>query len=136
MDTLKIAPTVTTPEVYFSIEENIFRISGNSRPEDVRAMYYPVTEWIINLVDGIISGRIKNFSGTNPLNFLVDLQYFNSSSAKFLYDIFSELKKLPDAGTPVNVEWYYEFEDTDMLEAGNDISTLVEMKFTYIQKAE
>ena len=45
-----------------------------------------------------------------------------------------ELKKLPEAGLPVSVEWYYEEDDSDMKEAGTDISLLVEMDFKYIEK--
>lgn len=136
MDKLFIAPTSTTPEIFFSIKDNLFRIKGNSRPEDVRALYYPVTEWITNLIDGIISGRINDFTEKNPIKFQFDLQYFNSSSAKFLYDIFLELKKLPDAGKHVNIEWYYEREDTDMFEAGSDMASLVSMNFSFIAKEE
>lgn len=136
MDKLAISPTATSPEIYFSVEENQFRIAGVSRPEDVRAIYYPVTEWIKQLADQITEGSFSQFNKDNPVRFQVDLKYFNSSSAKFLYDIFVELKRLPVAGVPVNVEWYYEYEDTDMLEAGNDISILVEMEFTYFQKED
>jgi hypothetical protein len=134
MDKLIISPTHTTPEIRFSVEDNIFQIRGNSRPEDVRALYYPVIEWIKELADNIISNKINIYSKENPLRFHVDLLYFNSSSAKFLYDIFSELKRLSDAGITLIVEWVYEKEDIDMLDAGKDIALLAEMEFTYIEK--
>jgi hypothetical protein len=130
MEKLIINPTQTTPEICFSIEDNIFRMSGTSRPEDVRALYYPVIEWTKELADNILNGTVNNYSAENPLRFQVDLLYFNSSSAKFLYDIFTELKRIGPSGIPVIVEWYYESEDTDMLDAGNDIALLVEMEFT------
>jgi hypothetical protein len=136
MEKLFISPTQTTPEVRFSVEDSIFRMSGTSRPEDVRAMYYPVIEWIKLLSDNILNGTINKFSAENPLKLQVDLLYFNSSSAKFLYDILSEFKRITTSGIPVIVEWFYEKDDADMLEAGNDISILVEMKFTYVPKDE
>jgi hypothetical protein len=136
MEKLFISPTQTTPEVRFSVEDSIFRMSGTSRPEDVRAMYYPVIEWIKLLTDNILNGTINKFSAENPLKLQVDLLYFNSSSAKFLYDILSEFKRITTSGIPVIVEWFYEKDDADMLEAGNDISILVEMKFTYVPKDE
>jgi hypothetical protein len=46
MQKLYISPTPTTPEIHFSPSENIFLIRGISSPEDVRALYYPVIEWI------------------------------------------------------------------------------------------
>jgi hypothetical protein len=134
MDNLFIAPSHTTPEILFSPEENIFRVSGISRPEDVRALYYPVIEWIEQFADNLIDNQIRKYSAENPFRFQVDLKYFNSSSAKFLYDILIELKRLHSSSIPVIVEWYYEKDDPDLLEAGNDLSILAEMQFKYIPK--
>jgi hypothetical protein len=136
MQKLYIRPTNTTPEIQFSPEENIFLIRGTSSPEDVRALYYPIIEWIKSLIDGIIKGDINYFTPENPLKFQADLEYFNSSSAKFLYDIFSELKRLSSNGIIVVVEWYYDEEDIDLKEAGVDISLLADMEFTYISKSK
>jgi len=134
MENLIISPTQSTPEIHLSVENNIFRIKGTSRPEDVRALYYPVIGWIKQLADHIIYGKVDKYSTGNPLKFQVDLLYFNSSSAKFLFDIFSELKRISFSGFPVLVEWYYEKDDPDMLEAGNDLSNMAEMQFTFIPK--
>jgi len=134
METLLISATQTTPEIRFSVEDNIFRMSGTSRPEDVRAMYYPVIDWIKGLSDNILNNNINFFSEQNPLRFQVELMYFNSSSAKFLYDIFLELKRISSSGIPVIIEWFYEKDDTDMLDAGNDIALLIDMEFTYVLK--
>jgi hypothetical protein len=62
------------------------------------------------------------------------LKYFNSSSAKFFFDFLVELKKLTLLRIPVNVEWYYEDSDPEMLEAGKDLSQLAEFDFTYISR--
>jgi hypothetical protein len=129
-----IEPTPITPAIKFSPDQNVFFIRGKSSPEDVRALYYPVIEWIKGFIDEVLKGAYKIYNNENPLIFQIDLTYFNSSSAKFFYDILMELKKLPPAGYPVNVEWYYEEDDSDMKEAGTDISLLVEMEFKYIEK--
>jgi len=134
MQNLYIEPTQTTPEINFSPEENIFLIRGISSPEDVRALYYPVSEWIKIFIDDLLEGEYKHFNTKNPLKFRIDMSYFNSSSAKFFYDIFSELKRVTSSDIPVIVEWCYDEEDNDMKEAGADISQLAEMKFTYIPK--
>jgi len=134
MDKLLISPTPVTPEIHFAPEENIFRISGTSSPEDVRAMYYPVLEWVKQFIDEIIEGGNSVYSEESPLIMKVDLYYFNSSSAKFYYDIFLELKRLSSSGVSVVIEWFYDEEDTDMQEAGSDIALLVDMEFTYMPK--
>jgi hypothetical protein len=134
MHKLFIPSTPSSPEINFSPEENIFRISGRSSPEDVRAMYYPVLEWVRSFTASIIDKDNKKYTAENPLKFQADLIYFNSSSAKFLYDIFMELKRLIPSGTHVVIEWYYEEEDLDLKEAGYDIALLAEMDFTFIPK--
>jgi len=134
MQKLLIQRTLTSPEIYFSPEENKFFIRGTSAPEDVRALYYPVIEWIRTFIKDVLDGKINKFNDENPLKFQIDLSYFNSSSAKFLFDILTELKRLDTYGTPVLVEWYFEEGDPDMEDAGNDISLLVGMEFSYIAK--
>jgi hypothetical protein len=134
MQKLIIEPTVITPGIRFSPDENVFYIRGKSSPEDVRALYYPVIEWIKEFTGEVLKGGYKIYNNENPLRFQIDLTYFNSSSAKFFFDILIELKKLQAAGLPVKVEWYYEEDDSDMKEAGADISLLVEMEFAYIEK--
>jgi len=105
-----------------------------SAPEDVRALYYPVIEWMNKFHEEVLSGNYKTFTDTNALVFKIDLNYFNSASAKFLFDILLALKKVADAGISTIIEWYYEEDDIDMKEAGEDISELVEMELKYIIK--
>jgi hypothetical protein len=134
MDNLNIKPTQLTPKIQFSPGENIFIISGTSAPEDVRALYYPVINWMQDYVGQMLIDGNNKFTREEPLRFQLDLDYFNSTSAKFFYDIFLELKKAIQSGIPVSVEWYHDAEDIDMKEAGIDIAQLAEMEFIYISK--
>ncbi len=124
--------TDLTPEIILAPEENKFIISGKSAPEDVRGLYYPVLEWMEEFVGGV--RRSSPYSDTNHLRFRLDLEYFNSSSAKFLFDIFVHLRDLNSDGIPVDIEWYYDEEDTDLREAGEDLSLLCELPFSYFPK--
>ena len=136
MQKLYISPTITSPEINLSPEENIFSISGISSPEDVRRIYYPVFEWIKEFTDELISGKNNNtiYNEDSPFRLRIDLMYFNSSSAKFLFDIFVELKRLGPARIPYDIEWLYDKEDTDLREAGEDIASIAEMDFSFIPK--
>jgi hypothetical protein len=136
MKKLQISKTLVSPEIILSPDDNIFVIRGNSSPEDVRELYYPVIEWVKIFIDDVLDGAFPAFNNENPLKFQIDLFYFNSSSAKFLYDIIMDLKRLHDSGLPVIVEWHYDEEDSDMKEAGLDISILAEMEFTFIPKTD
>jgi hypothetical protein len=134
MQKLYIKSTTSTPEIHFSPDDNIFLIHGISSPEDVRTTYLPVIEWVKNFVDEIIEQEPNRYTTEDPLRFQTELIYFNSSSAKFLFDIYCELKRLSQLGIPVVVEWVHEPEDIDMIDAGLDISLLAGMEFTYIKK--
>ncbi len=134
MEKLLINKTAITPEIHLSPEDNTFYIRGTSSPEDVRALYYPVIEWVTTFCSEIIERNTYSYSNEKPLIFKADLDYFNSSSAKFLYDIFLEFKKLTTSGIPVVIEWHFEEEDIDLKEAGFDIATLAGMEFVYIPK--
>ncbi len=132
MNKLHINPGNVSPEILFSPGENIFFIKGISAPEDVRSLYYPVVEWLKAFAGEVADGSCTLFGKKNPVIFRIELEYFNSSSAKFLYDIFFTLKKLTSSGVPVIVEWCYDEEDVDMIEAGEDIAQLAEMDFKFI----
>ena len=58
---------------------------------------------------------------------IVKLEYFNTSSSKCLIDVFRRLEKLHNHGSEVHVQWYYEEEDEDMKESGEDFRDLVKM---------
>lgn len=104
MEILNIEPTHISPTIRFNPDLNDFSISGMSAPEDVRALYYPVIEWMDRFNSELKLGKYKIFSETNPMILKIDLNYFNSASAKFLLDILLELKKIRESGTPVVVE--------------------------------
>jgi len=132
MKDLHISPSHNTPEILLSTEKNLFVIEGKSAPEDVRSLYYPVIEWILQLTEETIKNR--PYTEKNPLVFKIDLVYFNSSSAKFLYDILFHLKEIKDHDVPVTIEWYFDEEDVDLKEAGEDLAATTGHNFRYIPK--
>jgi hypothetical protein len=136
MQKLYISPTRNTPEINFSPDENIFVIRGTSSPEDVRALYYPVTDYFSAFSKEILVNGNNLFTEKDPLRFKVDLKYFNSSSAKFLFDLFTELKAFTEAGVPVVIEWYYDEDDPDLKDAGSDLSAIAGIELTYIPKRD
>ncbi len=132
MNSYLLKGTSSSPEICLNPDERTFIISGRSAPEDVRSIYYPVLEWIDKYVTEV---SVKSpFTHYSPLLFKFDFEYFNSSSAKFLYDIIYRLKELGNTGVPVEVEWHHDAEDTDLRDAGEDLAILLEMQFTYIPK--
>ena len=60
--------------------------------------------------------------GNDESEFKVDIElyYFNSSSAKFLFDFFEFLEESAEGGKAITVNWRYRAEDDTMQEAGED----------------
>ena len=50
----------------------------------------------------------------------IELYYFNSSSAKFLFDFFEFLEESAEGGQAITINWRYRAEDDTMQEAGED----------------
>ncbi|HLN20352.1 MAG TPA: DUF1987 domain-containing protein [Bacteroidales bacterium] len=131
MEKLYISASQNTPEIILAPAEYTYSITGVSSPEDVRAIYYPVIEWF-NKFTGEIRDGLAVFTVTNPLKLKIALEYFNSSSAKFLYDIFNQLKNMRASGIPVIIEWHYHEDDLEMMEAGKDIASFAEIEIQFI----
>lgn len=121
------------PGVIFDADNNNFEMSGSSRPEAVRDLFYPMIEWLKAFGEEIAQGKYTRYSKKKPLIFKVKMEYFNSSSAKFMYDIFEELNIIHKSGFPLEIHWCFDEDDDDMREAGEEMQDLVEMDFQFIQ---
>jgi len=124
--------TNTTPSIEFNPEKNVFEIMGSSRPEDVREFFYPVLDWFNKFKEYLTRDGASLFSEENPLTFTAKLHYFNSSSAKFIFDIFEELRNVHNLNIPIKVYWYFDEDDEDMLDVGEEIAQMVDMDFQFI----
>lgn len=123
MEALHINGTNTTPEVNLNGETGVLEIKGISRPEDVLSFYKPVFEWIADYV--------KHPSAKTVLNF--KLKYHNSASAKIVCRIMNMFGQLHKASGSVQINWYYSDTDDDILEAGEDYQSLIDIPFEIIK---
>jgi hypothetical protein len=127
---LIIKQTDCSPKIYFDPFKNIYEISGESRPDDVPQFYEPVLKWLDEF-----SEHLDNLSfNTEPVEFNLDFEYFNSLSAKYIFDFCRQLAKISLKGKNILVKWYYEDDDTDMLEAGKEIARISKVPFEFIPK--
>jgi len=123
MDNLTIEGSAKTPTVEFEGAGKLL-IKGRSIPENSIEFYRPVIDWI-----GAYGGAPKGVTEVN-----VQLEYFNTSSSKCILDVFKKLETL--SGTEVKVNWYYEEDDEDMLEAGEDYQAIIDLPFKMIEVEE
>lgn len=126
MEKFQLEGSPKTPEVLFDNETGVLVLKGRSIPENSVEFYSPLNEWV--------DGYGKQPKDKTVID--VKLEYFNTSSSKCILDLFKKLEKLNGSGTSVHVNWYYETEDEDMAEAGEDYEAIVELPFTIIEVEE
>lgn len=122
-----ISPTSNTPKVILDPDNNIFEISGESRPFDVPTFYQPLLVWL----DEFYQFLAKMNNNIRPIDFKFNLEYFNSLSAKYILDLCKKLSKIHLEGYPINVKWQYEEGDDYMLETGQEMSKISKLPFEF-----
>lgn len=113
-----VPATDKTPRVELFPDKGLLSIIGCSIPENADRLYLPLYD------------RLKIYAAEPPAGTLVrvELAYFNSSSSKYLLDLFKLLEDLHAMGrSKVVVEWHHEHDDLDMEEAGRDFKALLEI---------
>ena len=122
MNTYTHTGTEDTPTIILDASANKIEFSGRSMPENVAGFYAPALSWIEEYV--------KNPNPETILN--IKLEYFNTASSKILLDIIMSFEKIVSTGKSLKINWYYQADDDDMLEAGEGYADIVEVPFTYL----
>lgn len=126
MEQMIIEGTPKTPSIKFNQEEGIIEIKGRSIPENSIEFYKPVVEWLEKYAKSPLKKTLVN----------IQLEYFNTSSSKCLLDIFKKLEAIHKSKNEVIINWYYEEDDEDMLEAGEDYESIIRVPFKMIEIVE
>ena len=126
MERLLIEPTRVTPQISFDPDQSLLEIKGRSSPEN-SIMFYKT---VLDLIDEYIESEGEEFTA----NFA--FEYFNTSSSKCLFDIFRKLTQLEEAGKSLIINWFYEEDDEDMMEAGEDYADLLDLDLNFIELEE
>ena len=131
MEKLIIEPTANSPRIVLDPETRNFEFSGESRPENVRKFYLPVLEWLEAYTTE--QGTLRDDERTFGINCQFNFEYFNSTSAKYILDIFKSLNAINALGIGLEIKWLYEEDDEDMLEVGQEMSRMSKLPFEYIK---
>ncbi len=123
MESLIIEGSTKTPDVNFDIENGALEIKGRSIPENSIEFYKPLVDWLEEYAQDPKSKTIVN----------VHLEYFNTSSSKCILDVFKKLEAIHKNKYDVQINWYYEEDDEDMLEAGEDYESIIRVPFKMIE---
>ena len=123
MEPIIIEGTSKTPTVRFDLNEAVFEIKGRSIPENSVEFYKPLVDWLESYKESPLQKTVVN----------IRLEYFNTSSSKCILDVFKKLEVIHKAKNEVEVNWYYEEDDEDMLEAGEDYESIIRVPFKMIE---
>lgn len=123
MEAFSIEGTPKTPTVSFDTNKGFLEIKGRSIPENSIEFYKP----LVDLLEKY-AGQPQSDTNVN-----IQLEYFNTSSSKCILDVFKKLEGINKNGSKVIINWYYEEDDEDMLEAGEDYQAIINVPFKMVQ---
>jgi hypothetical protein len=123
MESITREGTPKTPSILFDAEKGLVDIRGRSIPENSTEFFKPLVEWL--------DRYSENPAKITTVN--IHLEYFNTSSSKCILDLFKKLETIYKAKKEVIVNWYYEEDDEDMLEAGEDYESIIRIPFKLIE---
>ncbi|MCR5454899.1 MAG: DUF1987 domain-containing protein [Bacteroidales bacterium] len=123
LEVLRIEPTFATPAVVMDADNGIFRISGNSYPEDPLPVYVPVIDWFKKYMEHPLPRTVFEFK----------FMYFSTASTQLIFELFRMLEEIFNNKYEVLVRWYYTADNDEIHENGIDFSSLFEMPFEVIE---
>ena len=127
MDNINIEGTPKTPDIKLDQAAGLIEISGRSIPENSIEFYKPIMDWLNEYGDNAQSETTVN----------IVLEYFNTSSSKCILDVFKKIEGIHKGGkSTMVINWHYEEDDEDMLEAGEDYESIIDVPFKMIEIEE
>ena len=125
MENLHLEGSAKTPSIHFDAATGKLELKGRSIPENSVEFYKPLNDWIDSY-------------GKDPIGETSDvkLEYFNTSSSKCILDLFKKLEAISGSKTKVVVNWFFEEDDEDMEEAGQDYQAIISLPFNIIEVEE
>lgn len=113
MNNILIEETERTPYVEFDFSTGSLVMKGESYPEDAAAFFGPILQAL---------RKFTETGSSQTVVFNLELNYFNSSSAKAIMNMFLLLEKAAQQDRSVTINWWYHEDDDTMQESGEDFS--------------
>lgn len=119
MENLEIEKTKFSLHIHCDVNTGKCAMIGSSYPENAFEFFTPVLLWM----ERYISEK------AGPLALELRLEYLNTSSSKCILDLFKMLEDYRRQDGDVNVIWYYEQDDEDMMETGEEFLEDLKLPF-------
>lgn len=95
------------PGIIYYPDSNKLELFGRSIPENPELIFRRLEDWIA-----------VHFEKKSGLDVNIQLEYINSGSSKYLYEILKRLTGYRRSGKLIRMKWLYEEDDEAMLELG------------------
>lgn len=115
----EVEATEMTPKIYFDQGTGVFEITGKSFWENADSLYGPILSWLEDVYLPKPAAETK---------LTVQLDYFNTATAKALLGVFKHLEKVQERGNSVLIIWRYNEADEDLEDSGLDYQELTSVK--------
>ncbi len=120
MESLFIEQTESSPKVEFDLANQTYKIIGRSFPEDPAMLFEPILRFIERVFPTI----------NHPVNLIIETEYFNSSSSRYMLIILRKLADLYAAGKQIKIVWQY--DDEELCADGELYQNLVKIPFEFV----
>ena len=122
MSNLNIPETEKSPEIILN-SDGLISIKGKAIPDNAFHFFAPVLDWVTEYC--------KKPAPVTKVE--LALEYYNTSSSKILISILRNLDHLHKTGaSKILTQWFFETDDDDMEESGQDFQRMVSMPITMV----
>ncbi len=131
MEDLVIYQTANTLGVSCLVTKSIFEFVGDSRPENVKIFFDPILQWLNDYAN-----FIKSIPEAKAQIILVNykLDYFNSSSAKYIIEIIKKIEKINlETNISFIQQWFYEIGDDDSKQVAEEFTKMTHAKLVLLE---
>jgi hypothetical protein len=106
-----------SPSILFDGDKGFLEIKGRSLPEDANVCYRQLHQ--------MVKEYVKTPQPHTCISFR--MEYLNSSSTKKILEIITLFEPLPKIGHSVEIKWFYNADDEDMLEEGEEFIRMTDL---------
>lgn len=135
MNNFILEKTDNTPGVELNGEKKRIEFTGDSRPENAKLFFEPIFNWIAEFETNMVS-QSKQSTDVTKVDVNFKLEYFNSSSAKYVIELIKAVHKIEidcNEKVKMGINWFYEEDDEDLRDAGKEFVRMTGIDMNFIQ---
>lgn len=121
MNELKIEQTKDSLEI--TGKKGKLSMTGNSILPNPQKFFKPVNDWVDEYV--------KNPESKTEIT--LKFNYVDTASVQAVFDVLKKFREIPKYEEVVTVNWYFEFDDPELLEVGEIMEGRLKLNFNFIE---